>query len=115
MTSTERSLVELALGTLGADQFDAIVCGDDVRRPKPAPEPYLRAARLLGVDPTWCLAIEDSPPGAASAEAAGCVVLVVPSELPVAAGARRTVVDSLAGLTVADLTALVQSRRARAS
>ena len=61
-------------------------------RPKPAADPYRQAARFLGADPACCVAIEDSPVGVASAEAAGCVVLAVPSEVAIAAGsaARRT-------------------------
>uniref|UniRef100_UPI00227709BC HAD family hydrolase n=1 Tax=Saccharomonospora iraqiensis TaxID=52698 RepID=UPI00227709BC len=60
VTSTERELTELALGTLGADSFDVTVCGDEVDgRNKPHPEPYLRAARLLDVPPARCVAVED--------------------------------------------------------
>jgi HAD superfamily hydrolase (TIGR01509 family) len=104
VTSTERALTELALGTIGRAPFDVIVCGDEVAGAnKPLPEPYLKAARLLGVDPTRCLAIEDSPTGAASATAAGCTVLVVPSEVDVPAGPRRVFRDSLVGLTAEDL------------
>ena len=66
------------------------VCGDEVGgRNKPDPEPYLRASRLLGVDPARCIAVEDSPTGTRSAESAGLVVVVVPSEVPVPAGERR--------------------------
>lgn len=57
------------------DRFDAVVCGDMVERRKPAPDPYLRAAELLGVDPVRCVAVEDSPTGIASARAAGCYVV----------------------------------------
>ena len=57
------------------NRFDAIVCGDMVSRRKPAPDPYLRAAELLGVDPARCVAVEDSPTGIASAKAAGCHVI----------------------------------------
>ena len=46
---------------------------------KPHPEPYLRAATALGVDPVQCVAIEDSPTGVTSAAAAGCVVVAVPN------------------------------------
>ena len=49
---------------------------------KPDPEPYLLAAKLLGADPADCFALEDSPNGVASAEAAGCRVIAVPSLLP---------------------------------
>ncbi len=108
VTSTPRELVDLAMGTLGAASFDAVVCGDEVRHTKPHPEPYLRAAALLGADPARCVAIEDSPAGVASAEAAGCPVLVAPSEVRVPPGPGRTVVADLVGITVADLTGLLR-------
>ena len=56
-----------------------MVCAEDVRRGKPDPEPYLRAAALLGAAPGQCLALEDSPTGVAAAEAAGCRVVAVPT------------------------------------
>ena len=59
--------------------FDAIVTGDDVTRNKPAPDIYLEGARRLGVPPALCLALEDSPPGAQSAAAAGMLVVAVPN------------------------------------
>lgn len=108
VTSTQREITELALDTVGRHLFDATVCGDEVDgRNKPLPEPYLRACRLLGVVPAECVAIEDSPTGVSSAVAAGCTVLVVPCEGPVEPGERRVFRDSLEGLTVADLTALM--------
>src|SRR5262249_37401707 len=61
------------------------VCAEDVRRSKPDPEPYLRAAALLGEAPGECVALEDSPRGIASAQAAGCPVIGVPS-MPLPAG-----------------------------
>ena len=73
---------------------------------KPHPEPYLRAARLLGVDPADTVAIEDSPTGTASAAAAGCTVLVVPCEVPVEPGERRVFRDSLEGVNLAFLAGL---------
>ncbi|HYQ63062.1 HAD family phosphatase [Actinophytocola sp.] len=108
VTSTGRGLTELALDTIGRSLFRVTVCGDEVDGlNKPHPEPYLKACRLLGVDPAKCVAIEDSPTGVASAVAAGASVLVVPCEVPVEPGERRVFRTSLAGLTVADLTALV--------
>jgi len=86
--------------------FDAVVCGDDVAHPKPAPDPYLRAASLLGVAPSDCLVIEDSPTGVASAEAAGMVVLAVPHAGPIEAAPGRAVRADLTGLTLDDLAAL---------
>ena len=64
--------------------------GDAVSRGKPHPEPYLTAARRLGVSAGDCVAIEDSNTGARSAEAAGCTVLVVPNHVPVLDGERRS-------------------------
>ena len=108
VTSTERDLVEIVLDTVGRHNFDVTVCGDEVDgKNKPLPEPYLKACRLLDVDPADCVAIEDSPTGVSSAVAAGATVLVVPCEVEVEQGERRVFRTSLSGLTVADLTALV--------
>jgi beta-phosphoglucomutase-like phosphatase (HAD superfamily) len=59
--------------------FGVTVCGEDVRRAKPDPEPYLLAAARLGAPPAGCVVLEDSPTGVASARAAGCPVIAVPS------------------------------------
>jgi HAD superfamily hydrolase (TIGR01509 family) len=103
VTSTQRPLVELALESIGREFFDVTVCGDEVPATKPAPDPYLIAAEQLGVLPAGCLAVEDSPAGAEAAEAAGCAVLVVPSEVPVPPGPSRIQRDDLRGLTEAEL------------
>ncbi|WP_299055042.1 HAD family phosphatase [uncultured Nocardioides sp.] len=75
--------------------FDAVVTGDAVRRGKPHPDPYLRGAELLGLDAADCVAVEDSPTGAASAVAAGCRTLVVPHHVPVASAPGLVHADSL--------------------
>jgi HAD superfamily hydrolase (TIGR01509 family) len=107
VTSTPRALVEVAVRAIGPGNLDAVVAGDEVAHNKPHPEPYLRAAALLGVPPRECLAIEDSPAGVASAEAAGCPVLAVPHDVPLAPGAHRVVRETgLAGVSVADLCAV---------
>lgn len=111
VTSTERELTEIALDTIGRELFDATVCGDEVGGlNKPLPEPYLRAARLIGVNAADSVAIEDSPTGVASAAAAGCTVLVVPNDVPVEPGERRVFRDSLVGLTIDDLARLLSPR-----
>ncbi len=108
VTSSERSLTEIALDTIGREVFAATVCGDEVDGlNKPHPEPYLKACRLLGVDPRDTVAIEDSPTGTASAVGAGCRVLVVPCAAPVEPGERRAFRDSLMDLKVTDLVALL--------
>lgn len=107
VTSTERALTEVALDTIGRDLFDVTVCGDEVDgRNKPLPEPYLKAARLLGVDAPSCVAIEDSPTGVSSAVAAGCTVLVVPCDVEVDPGERRIFRESLVGVDLDVLSAL---------
>ena len=86
--------------------FKAVVTGDIVSRPKPYADPYLLAAELLGVDPQDCLAIEDSGTGAASANAAGCDVLVVPHFVNVDEAERRVQIPTLEGIALEDLDAL---------
>ena len=108
VTNSLRRITEVALDGIGRELFDVTVCGDEVAAGKPAAEPYLRAAQLLGVPIEECLAVEDSPSGALSAERAGAAVLVVPSEVPVSGGPRRTLRDSLVGLTTAELAAAMR-------
>jgi HAD superfamily hydrolase (TIGR01509 family) len=86
------------LAQLPPETFRVVVTGDRVERGKPHPEPYLTAAAALGLDAGDCLAIEDSNTGAKSAEAAGCLVLVVENHVPVLAGERRVFADTLTGI-----------------
>jgi HAD superfamily hydrolase (TIGR01509 family) len=97
VTGSERRFMDVVLARTGL-RFDAHVCADDVSVTKPDPEPYLLAAKLLGVDPARCFALEDSPNGVASAEAAGCQVIAVPSLVPIGPAPGRTVVRSLTEL-----------------
>jgi HAD superfamily hydrolase (TIGR01509 family) len=106
VTATERRLVEIAMSWAGPENFDVLVCGDEVDHTKPHPEPYLLAARLLGVDIAHCVAIEDSPTGVASAAAAGARVLAIPHHVPLVEGPRVRLRDTLADVTLADLAAL---------
>ena len=89
---------ELLAEVAAAGLPHALVCADDVSVTKPDPEPYLLAAKLLGADPACCVALEDSPNGVASAEAAGCRVIAVPSLVPIEPAPGRTVVRSLLDL-----------------
>jgi HAD superfamily hydrolase (TIGR01509 family) len=95
VTSSERDFADAVLAASGF-RFPVMVTGDDVTAHKPDPEPYLLAARLLGVDPARCVALEDSPAGVASAGRAGCLVIAVPSLLPIQAAAGIVVMTSLA-------------------
>ena len=97
VTSSERDFMDAVLASTGM-RFDVLVCADDVTATKPDPEPYLLAAKLTGVPPADCFALEDSPNGVASAEAAGCRIIAVPSLVPIPPGPGRVVVSSLLDL-----------------
>lgn len=83
VSSTHRSLVESNLRVAGIrDFFTTLVCGDMVRRSKPAPDIYLTAAQALNVAPEACLVLEDSYNGVRSGAAAGCITVMVPNMDP---------------------------------
>lgn len=83
--------------------FDVTVAGDEVEHGKPHPEPYLEAARQLGVSITECIVIEDSPTGVASGQASGALVIAVPHVVAIEPGPRRWVVPSLEGVHLDDV------------
>ncbi|MFA7324890.1 MAG: HAD family phosphatase [Candidatus Nanopelagicales bacterium] len=98
------SIVEWSIERdLGRKAFDVTIGGDEVENTKPHPEPYRAAARALNVAPHECLALEDSPTGAASAQAAGCRVVAIPHISPVSAAANLVVLSTLEGCTVQHL------------
>ncbi|MDT0303894.1 HAD family hydrolase [Streptomonospora wellingtoniae] len=98
VTSTERALVDSAIGAIGVDSFDVSVAGDEVAANKPDPAPYLTAARMLGAEPARCVAFEDSEVGVASALAAGCATVAVVDQVAFTPGGRLHVLESLAGV-----------------
>jgi HAD superfamily hydrolase (TIGR01509 family) len=108
VTSSLRPFVEAVLAATGF-RFPVTVCGDDVPVTKPDPAPYELAAKLLDVEPGRCVALEDSPNGVASATAAGCLVVAVPSFVAVPAAPGRLVVSSLTDVGLGTLRALASS------
>ncbi|KAL4249102.1 HAD-like Sugar Phosphate Phosphatase [Abortiporus biennis] len=74
-TSATRAYATKALAAAGVPTPDIFVASEDVKKGKPAPDPYLLGAKLLGVDPTKCLVVEDAPSGVRSGNAAGCKTL----------------------------------------
>jgi len=79
-SNSPRELVDRAL--LGAgldDRFAFVLSADDVARPKPAPDLYLRLAEAFDVAAAGCVVLEDSPTGVAAGRAAGARVVGVPS------------------------------------
>jgi beta-phosphoglucomutase-like phosphatase (HAD superfamily) len=95
------------VGALDFDGFDLVVAGDDVQHAKPHPEPYLTAAARLGVDASACVALEDSEPGVASAVAAGARVIALPLHIPIPPSPAYLLRDTMVGLRLADLTAVL--------
>lgn len=105
VTGSQRPFTEAVLASTGF-RFPVTVTGDDVTRTKPDPEPYLLAAKLLDADPGQCVALEDSPNGVASATTAGCLVVAVPTLLPVPPAPGRLIAASLSEVNLATLRAL---------
>ncbi|WP_066942612.1 HAD family hydrolase [Streptomyces lushanensis] len=96
VSASPRAVVDsVVAGSLAGVGFAFTLSADDTVRTKPHPDPYRAAAERLGVGPGACVAVEDSPDGSASAQAAGCAVLVVPSLLPVEPADGRYFADSL--------------------
>jgi HAD superfamily hydrolase (TIGR01509 family) len=79
-SSSNREIIDLSLELAGFVEFFRVsVSSEEVERGKPAPDVYLKAAHGLGVDPSECVAIEDSSNGLRAAAAAGMAVLAVPN------------------------------------
>jgi HAD superfamily hydrolase (TIGR01509 family) len=106
VSASPRGVVDMVLRSLGGWRFALSVSADDTLRSKPAPDPYLAAVGALEAPAAACVAVEDTPTGVSSAEAAGCAVLAVPSRLPIQQGPGRTVVASLEEVDVALLRSL---------
>lgn len=104
-SSTPRSNLDALFAASGLGvMFDQVVCGDDVRHGKPAPDVFLLAAERLGVAPADAIVIEDAHVGIAAAHAAGMKVLAVATTHPLLElGDADAAVPSLAGVTPQDL------------
>jgi HAD superfamily hydrolase (TIGR01509 family) len=112
VTTTTRRLTDLVLASMAASfdgraPFDVTVCGDEVPARKPDPAPYRQAAAALGVDVRCCVVVEDSAVGVAAGLAAGAAVLGVPALQELAPAPGLVLRETLAGLSPADLAALV--------
>jgi beta-phosphoglucomutase-like phosphatase (HAD superfamily) len=98
-TSSDADYAEFSLQHAGLDgRFRIIVTGDRVARGKPAPDIYLEAARQLRVEPSQCVALEDSEAGISAAAEAGMVTMLIPDVAPlsaIAVGAASYVFESL--------------------
>jgi mannitol-1-/sugar-/sorbitol-6-phosphatase len=81
-TSGTRRIATVRLAHIGITRPDVFITADDVTRGKPAPDPYLLAARGLRISPERCLVVEDAPAGVEAARAAGAMVIGIASTLP---------------------------------
>ena len=105
-SSSKHLWVDGHLKRLGLfDEFEQIVCADDVSRAKPFPDLYLLCCGRLGVAPNHAVALEDSVNGAKAAKGAGMFVVAVPTHLTVREDLiADRVVDSLLEVTLAELS-----------
>lgn len=79
-TSSKRSYAYQVLEQIELlDSCQAVAAGDEVEKGKPAPDIYLLAARRLNMEPSACIALEDSVPGVEAAAAAGMTIIAVPN------------------------------------
>jgi HAD superfamily hydrolase (TIGR01509 family) len=101
VSASYRVMLDAVLNQLPADIFAVSVAGDEVQNGKPHPEPYETAAAALGVDTRQCVVLEDSIAGASSGNAAGALVVAVPSRVPIPPAPRRRHVTSLTELDAA--------------
>jgi HAD superfamily hydrolase (TIGR01509 family) len=112
VTMSVQGMAEQVVAGIPFPAFDALITGDRVARPKPFPDAYLDAARVLDVAPGDCVAIEDSMNGLASAVAAGTVAIGVPHMIPLPESEEHTLWPTLQGRRFADLVDLFQERAA---
>jgi HAD superfamily hydrolase (TIGR01509 family) len=110
-SSANREVIDAVLDGAGITaRFGATVSSEEVPRGKPAPDVYLGAARLLGVDPADCAAVEDSSNGLRAAHAAGMIVIATPNHAfppaPDALALAAVVVDGIKDVTPELVTSL---------
>lgn len=113
-TSSEKETALFNFNKAGISKFfDRIVCGDMIEQGKPEPDIYLRASEIINVDPSECLALEDSPTGILSAYRAGMKPVMIPDLLQPDEGTNRLLYAKLPTLLdVIDLLA-GQNRKAK--
>jgi mannitol-1-/sugar-/sorbitol-6-phosphatase len=97
VTSATRALAFVRLRAAGFAIPKHLVTSNDIQRGKPAPEPYIKGAQILGLSPADCIVVEDAPAGIQSGKAAGSRVIALRTTTPDsalrAAGADWIVTD----------------------
>lgn len=110
VTNAGRANADAILRAAPAGALEVVVTSDDVAHAKPHPEPYLTAARLLGVDPAAVIGVEDSGAGAHAVVAAGMELWFVRSHSPDPGFEPARSVASLAEVTVDEVLAVAVRR-----
>ena len=101
VTSATERLTRIRLAAGGISVPEKLVTADQVTRGKPHPEPFLKGAALLGVEPAECVVFEDSSSGAEAGRAAGCTVVATTFSHPAEAlDAAHYLVRDLTGIRV---------------
>jgi HAD superfamily hydrolase (TIGR01509 family) len=108
VTMSHTPIAQAFTDVVAPNTFEVVVTGDTVEKGKPDPLPYVRAAELLGVDITRCIAVEDSPTGIASALASGARTIGIEAIVPVAAQPGLSRVKSLDQITSSVLDVIMR-------
>jgi HAD superfamily hydrolase (TIGR01509 family) len=106
VSASPRNIVDAVLNNLGHDLFPFSISADDVKRTKPDPEAYLKAAEMIGSEITNCLIFEDSLTGMKAAVASGAYLIGVPHLVSIEESARVRVIKSLKQLSYSKLQEL---------
>ena len=111
VTMSMHRMAQVVAENTGFDAFDLVLGGDDVTHGKPHPEPYLKAAEMLGDEIERCIAFEDSISGLASAEASGALAIGIPNLVNLPGKPDRIIWPTLQSVTVDDLARVLQEKR----
>jgi HAD superfamily hydrolase (TIGR01509 family) len=106
VSASPRNIVDAVLDNVGHDLFPFSISSDDVKRTKPDPEGYLKAASMSGSDITNCLVFEDSLTGMNAAIASGAYLIGVPHLVTIEESERVRVIKSLEQISYAKLIEL---------
>jgi mannitol-1-/sugar-/sorbitol-6-phosphatase len=101
VTSCSRRLAEVRVKTSGLPRPEVFVTSSDIRNGKPAPDPYLKGAEVLGFAPQDCVVVEDAPAGVRSGKAAGARVIALRTTM-----SERELWDAGADWVVQDCSAI---------
>ena len=104
VTSCTRPLAEVRLGAAGLPRPIVLVTSSDVKNGKPAPEPYIKAAQMLGFAPDACVVVEDAPAGVRAGKSAGAKVIgisTIADDLELRESGAEWVVENCAAIALA--------------